>query len=155
VKTNLIKRLVTIAAAVTIFLAIGTGGAHAGLKDNNNGTITDTSTGLVWLQNADCFGLQNWNQAMDSVANLKSGSCNLTDGSKARQWRLPTKDELVIRQRNTSGFNNVQSSWYWSSTPSAAAHSIIARFLFICWSDKTSVAMETYHNYVWPVRGGQ
>ena len=119
-----------------------------------NGTLTDTLTGLVWLQDADCFGLQNWNQAMDSVANLKSDSCGLKDGSKAGWWRLPTKDELLSRLRNTSGFNNVQSSWYWSSTPSAAAHSIIARFLFICWSDKTSVAMETYYNYVWPVRGG-
>ena len=40
-KTNLIKRLVTIAAAVTIALAIGAGGAHAGLKDNKGAPLGD------------------------------------------------------------------------------------------------------------------
>ena len=28
--------------------------------DNVNGTVTDHLTGLIWLKNADCYGLLNW-----------------------------------------------------------------------------------------------
>ncbi len=28
-------------------------------KDNNNGTVTDNLTGLIWLKNANCFGVEN------------------------------------------------------------------------------------------------
>lgn len=80
-----------------------------------NGTLTDTSTGLVWLQNANCVGKQNLRQAMNSAASLKSGMCGLKDGSRAGQWRLPTKDELVGRAGNKQGFNDV-GNYYWSSS---------------------------------------
>jgi hypothetical protein len=83
-----------------------------------NGTVTDGN--LVWLQNANCFGAQNWNQAMSSAASLKSGSCGLNDGSMVGQWRLPTKDELMKRQRNQSGFNNVQGGVGTGLLPSTA-----------------------------------
>jgi len=62
--------------------------------DNGDGTVTDTNTGLVWLKNANCFGLpplfDNWNDAMALVAGLSDGQCGLTDGSSAGDWRLPT-----------------------------------------------------------------
>jgi hypothetical protein len=114
-KANLMKRLVTIAAALTIALAIGAGGAHAELKNNKNGTITDTGTGLVWLKNANCFNEVTWYSANASlVPALQSGQCGLTDQSAAGQWRLPTVAELLARASNTSGFSNVQTC-YWSS----------------------------------------
>ena len=63
--------------------------------DNGNGTITDNLTGLAWLKNANCFGLQNWYNAILAANNLANGSsCGLTDGSKAGQWRLPNRIEL-------------------------------------------------------------
>lgn len=33
--------------------------------NNNDGTVTDNLTGLVWLTNANCFGYQDWNTALN------------------------------------------------------------------------------------------
>jgi hypothetical protein len=58
--------------------------------DCGNGTVKDTKTGLFWLKNASCLGLQNWAAANISAANLGHGQCGLTDGSLSGDWRLPT-----------------------------------------------------------------
>jgi len=60
--------------------------------DNGDGTVWDRGTGLVWLKNANCFGQQNWDTALASVAALRSGDCGLTDGTLPGSWRLPTAD---------------------------------------------------------------
>jgi hypothetical protein len=114
-----------------------------------NGTVTDGN--LVWLQNANCFGKLNWDQAMNSAKNLKSGFCGLTDGSTAGQWRLPTKEELLVRQRNQSGFKNVQAGWYWSGTEygNSGAWFVGMNGGIVGYSHKLDVG------YVWPVRSGQ
>jgi hypothetical protein len=62
--------------------------------DCGNGTVTDTGTGLVWLQDAACLGYSlNWAQANQAAAVLRSGQCALTDRSKPGDWRLPTNAE--------------------------------------------------------------
>jgi hypothetical protein len=58
-----------------------------------NGTVTDTVTGLVWLQNANCFGHRTYSAANQAAAALTLGQCGLTDGSSAGDWRLPTRAE--------------------------------------------------------------
>ena len=58
-------------------------------KDNGNGTVTDNLTRLIWLKNANAFGLRTWEQALSDANALASGSAGLTDGSKAGDWRLP------------------------------------------------------------------
>ena len=63
-------------------------------SDNGDGTVTDSRTGLVWLKDADCFGVRSWKDAVQAVAGLNSGECGLSDGSVEGQWRLPTKKEL-------------------------------------------------------------
>jgi len=115
-----------------------------------NGTVTDGN--LVWLQNANCFGDQTWNQAMLNAASLKSGSCGLTDGSKAGQWRLPTKDELVRRQQSQQGFNNIQGNVYWSSSTyegTSFAYSVNMS------NGKVGFDAKGHSFYVWPVRSRQ
>lgn len=62
--------------------------------DNGNGTVTDTRTGLIWLQNTECSLPQNWEAAVTWTAGLANGSCGLSDGSTAGQWRLPTVKEF-------------------------------------------------------------
>lgn len=62
--------------------------------DNGNGTVTDSITGLIWLKNANCFNLQVWNAALSLANGLANGTCSLTDGSTAGQWRLPNRSEL-------------------------------------------------------------
>jgi len=72
-------------------------------KDNLNGTVTDNLTGLIWLKNADCWGLvysfdpekiSSWKVVKKKVNDLANGECGLTDGSTAGQWRVPTTEEL-------------------------------------------------------------
>jgi hypothetical protein len=130
--------------------------------DNDNGTVTDNLTGLIWLKNANCFGTRAWAQALTNTKGLASGSCDLTDGSIAGDWRLPNKFELEslldLGQYNPAlplghPFTNV-STPCWSSTTYAGSAG--SAFLVNFYSggvdayDKSS-----YQNgYVWPVRGG-
>ena len=58
-----------------------------------NGTVTDTVTGLIWLQDAACLGVADWAAANQAAAALKHGDCGLTDGSSPGDWRLPTRAE--------------------------------------------------------------
>jgi hypothetical protein len=66
--------------------------------DCGNGTVTDTVTGLIWLQQADCLAAADWASGNQAAAALKSGDCSstanpLSDGSSPGDWRLPTRDE--------------------------------------------------------------
>ena len=90
-----------------------------------NGTVTDTRTGLIWLQNANCNG--QWDHATQTTwaGNLADGQCGLTDGSTAGQWRLPTVTELqdlIDYSRSSPAlpvghpFTGVASDYYWTST---------------------------------------
>ena len=111
--------------------------------ENNDGTVTDTLTGLVWLMQADAIHLP-WAQALAAVNNLASGQYGLTDGSVAGDWRMPTRNELqslsdrqqapqadyfnntfryaanglVYEPRVFTGFQSLQ--FYWTSTTYAA-----------------------------------
>ena len=112
--------------------------------DNNNGTVTDNLTGLIWLKNANCAGaMENWNTAIDYAAALydgctncfgTGGDCGLSDGSSAGDWRLPNRNETLRliniayynpALSNAAGtnpwiegnpFTGVQSFKYWSSS---------------------------------------
>jgi hypothetical protein len=63
--------------------------------DNGDGTVTDALTGLVWLKNANCYGSMSWPNAMSLTGMIKSGWCELSDGSVAGDWRLPDIEELI------------------------------------------------------------
>jgi len=138
--------------------------------DNGDGTVTDNKTGLIWLKKANAFGSQDWKTAMQCAANLAHGQCGLSDGSKAGDWRLPTKDEweAMMDERynkpalsNAAGtepwkegdvFLGVQSSWYWSST-SYKDNTSLAWTMYIDNGGMYSYGKKfTY--YVWTVRGG-
>jgi hypothetical protein len=131
--------------------------------DRANGTVRDNLTGLVWLKNANCFGLQTWTIALSDSNSLASGSCGLTDGSVAGAWRLPNVNELAsLIDLGGAGnpalaeghpFSGVETYYYWSSTtwftssPGFAAvvnlgDGVVYPF------DKS----DAYH--VWPVRSG-
>lgn len=108
------------------------GALHKGLAwpqarftDNQNGTVTDNLTGLIWLKNASCFAPDNWPTALADANQLASGACGLSDGSAAGQWRLPNVNELEsvvdVSASNPavtpgSPFANVAGIVYWTST---------------------------------------
>jgi len=148
--------------------------------DNNNGTVTDNLTGLIWLKNANCAGVMgNWNTAIDYAAALydggtscfgTGGDCGLSDGSSAGDWRLPNRNEFLSLLNiayynptlsNTEGtrpwmegdpFTGVQSANYWSST------TIMGRTGF-SWGVNFGNGNVVRHDksgemYVWCVRDG-
>ena len=150
--------------------------------DCGNGTVTDTVTGLTWLQDVACLGVADWAGANGAAAGLTNGQCSLTDKSSPGDWRLPTRDEWDVtiaravalgctggtipsltNQRGTAclGQNgpplfSVQALLdlrvFWSST----ANEIVP---FEAWFAYFTGVVEsndkTFIFGVWPVRGGQ
>lgn len=57
----------------------------ARFKDNGDGTITDTSTGLMWIKYPEPM-VMTWQNAADLVKKIFIGSYS--------DWRIPTQDEL-------------------------------------------------------------
>ena len=147
--------------------------------DCGNGTVTDTVTGLIWLKDAACLAPALWDAARGAAATLASGQCNLTDGSSAGDWRLPTRDEwsatiargvslgcYLVVLTNDPGTNcwvqgptslmnmYFDPMFYWSS-------SSIEAFPFTAWVAflGTGGSIGTGHKdgppvRVWPVRSG-
>src|SRR5262245_48320853 len=106
--------------------------------DNNNGTITDNLTGLIWLKNANCPGTnRDWFTALEDVAQLNlngtmnGNNCGDTSnaGSHQTDWRLPNIREIhSLMDYSRTGspglplgnpFLNLGSGNYWSSTTNA------------------------------------
>jgi hypothetical protein len=81
--------------------------------ENNDGTVTDCTTGLIWLKNANCtdfsggidnsLGMLSWTDAVKWAAGLGSTLCGLSEFpegntgtlSNNEAWRLPTKTEWM------------------------------------------------------------
>ena len=140
--------------------------------DNLDGTITDNLTGLIWLQNANCFGVQNWATALTRANGLASGDCGLSDGSVAGDWRLPNIRELHSLVNfaffnpalsNAAGtgqgsgsdpFSNFQTaSSYWSST-TFAGFSVNAWFVNFSGGFVVFGVKDFGNFFVLAVRGG-
>jgi len=149
----------------------------ARFTDNNDGTVTDNTTGLIWLKNANCFGRINWYEAITGVADLAHGQCGLADGSSQGDWRLPEKAELLAllderyeypalsNAANTGPwaegdpFSGVQTNPYWSATAYENYSDAVwlVRFSqdYTLYYANNSFAGKTGFCYVWPVRVGQ
>jgi hypothetical protein len=131
--------------------------------DNGDGTVKDNLTGLLWLQDAGCFGARTWIDALSDVNTLADGSCGLTDGSVAGDWRLPNVRELnsLIDYGQYDPalppghpFSGVVSYNCWSSTS-------VSNFEYAAWYVHPNNGLVYTANkgansfYFWPVRGGQ
>lgn len=84
--------------------------------DNNDGTITDTRTGLMWSQVTN---------TSKEVNHKKAGEvCKALDLAGHNDWRLPTVEELsaIVDYSkhapaiDSEAFPDTQSDWYWTST---------------------------------------
>ena len=141
--------------------------------DNEDGTVTDNLTELIWLKDASRFGTRTWSQALDDCNTLAADGGDLKDGSVPGDWRLPNVRELnsLIHYGvqgpalpNTAGtgkwsedigpFTGVQfvQCYYWSSTTFASnTHYAL---LVSMHNGFVNQGNKEHTNYVWPVRGG-
>ena len=149
-----------IATLVAVVLAVWVTGVHAAFVDNGNGTVTDTSTGLMWQQDTARDGEGNydtmtWEEALAYCEALELPNGGYTD------WRLPTIKELLSLV-DYSQYDpaideifrlNTVSSRYWSSTTVASStyNAGVVDFSngYDYWSNKPN------NYYVRAVRGGQ
>ena len=135
--------------------------------DQEDGTVLDMTTGLVWLKDANCFGTKKWadsstwDDAQTASGTLLSGSCGLTDGSLEGDWRLPTKNELLglvsapeaVRSPSMRAFTGVQASYYWSATTYAPSSNFA--WVVDVYGGFVYAFSKAGSYYVWPVRAGQ
>jgi len=132
--------------------AVRGGQTQSAYVDNSNGTVTDTSTGLMW-QKASSSN-KTWEEALVYCEGLNLGGH--TD------WRLPTIKELrslVDYSRynpaiNTTYFPNTSAaSWYLSST--TYAYNTADAWVVDFYDGDVYDDHKGDDNYVRAVRGGQ
>lgn len=141
--------------------------AHAGFLDNNNGTVTDLNSNLLWQrcsapsEQTSCSTsplLYVWDDAL--------AYCNALGLGGYADWRLPNVKELhtIIDAEKTSApninitaFPDTKMDYYWSSTTFIGTTSYawyvnfnigLSGFVMTSGSDKT------IGQYVRCVRGG-
>ncbi|MBN2108609.1 MAG: DUF1566 domain-containing protein [Deltaproteobacteria bacterium] len=128
------------------------GYAFSGYIDNNDGTITDTSTGLMWEKSAGLTAY-TWAQAKAYCENLILG--------EQSDWRLPTRNELqsIVDYNSynpsisTTFFPDTVASAYWSSTVNADGTSLAWLVDFYYGAVSHYYTPDNY--YVRAVRAGQ
>ena len=138
--------------------------------DNGDGSVTDLTTGLIWMKNAS-WGLRYpfWGNSLsvtnahDRAAVVKNGTPpTLTDGSGEGYWRLPTLSELThlangveqVRSDTPRAFSGVQADNYWSSTTLSSPAAHMAWYVELD-SGAVNSGYKANYNYVWPVRSAR
>lgn len=131
-------------------------------RDNDDGTITDHLTGLMWLKDGNCMGPVTWQEALNKVADLNANPGNYECGGyKAtyNDWSLPNVNELEslinVEPLNPAiylegkGFENCAGG-YWSSTTDVATG-----FRWVVDTGCGEVQPNVFYPriYAWPVRG--
>ena len=133
---------------------------------HGDGTVTDTVTGLMWMQcslgqiyaNGTCSDAadateHNWQAALEAAEDYTFATYS--------DWRLPNIKELsslAARDRynpaiNSTVFPNTPSDWYWSASPDADFSNLAWRLYFYYGYDDYDG--RNYDLHVRLVRSGQ
>jgi len=123
------------------------------LTDNGDGTVTDTTTGLMWEQ-ATVTNSQDWFGGLNYCENLTL--------AEYQDWRLPNMKELASLSDlgrhdpavDTGYFPDTASSNYWSSTTYAHSTGLAWRVNAHHGHTHSPLSKPSIH-HVRAVRGGQ
>jgi hypothetical protein len=129
------------------------------LLDNNDGTVTDRSTGLIWQQKDDRTK-RSWRDSLTYCEGLE-----LPAQSSQKDWRLPNIKELstiIDRSKSNPALDttffpiNDGNSYQvrWASTVLSAPNSSGAWFVNV-WSGAINHTLRINDFLVLCVRGGQ
>jgi hypothetical protein len=149
---------------------------------NGDGTVSDALTDLIWLKDPSCAdlagtdedGRADWEPAMAAVAALESGTCDLTDGSLAGDWRLPNIRELesLLNHEyydppisNTAGDGQLSGNdpfkgfgavdYWWSSTTYRLDLAwVMTKSSGVLRARTKASSGNDWQAFIWPVRGG-
>jgi hypothetical protein len=130
------------------------------LLNNNDGTVTDRSTGLIWQQNDDRTK-HSWKDSLTYCEGLE-----LPAQSSQKDWRLPNikeLDSIIDRSRSnpvldTTFFpiNGEKSSQnHWTSTVLSNPNSGVEAWYVNFWSGVIGNTLRSNKFLVLCVRGGQ
>ncbi|HNW33837.1 MAG TPA: DUF1566 domain-containing protein [Candidatus Ozemobacteraceae bacterium] len=138
--------------------------------DNGNGTITDTTTGLIWFKDAGLSGAKvfcasNSADVFSFLGSLENGANGLTDGSAKGDWRLPTLTELKrltvgtepVSYSSMQFFSNINNSfYYWTSSGGGGATSEVTclNLVDVTLTGQRTKCLNMNTAYVLPVRSG-
>lgn len=99
--------------------------------DNEDGTVTDKLTGLMWLKDANCMetsypdfdkdgtvfdGKVTWQHALDFVAGINDGTYGVC-GAGYTAWKIPNVNEfrsLALRDYSNPALPNTAGTGQWS-----------------------------------------
>jgi len=79
-------------------------------KVNNNGTVSDTQTGLTWCLLDSSVQLNHCQDYKSAKAFVKA-----LDTGGHKDWRLPTVAELTALYQGHPAFPSPNPTWYWTS----------------------------------------
>lgn len=99
--------------------------------DNHDGTVSDTSSGLMWLRDAQCLRGLSWSGALKAAGSFPAKARTQCLGYKGnyRGWLLPDRVELMSLVNFQTDFPaafravfaNTPSGDYWTSTTAVAS----------------------------------
>ena len=126
----------------TVLKTGGTLSAGGRWYDNADGTIVDTTTGLVWLKNVgwgiqQCFVATFAPDVFSVLDTLSNGVGGLSDGSVAGDWGVPTKRELLglnegnepVSFGSQGPFTGIADDVYWTTTRGTAEAQVFVYLL--------------------------
>jgi len=140
--------------------------------------VTDTLTGLVWLQDANCIqnqypsfdsdntagdGAVTWQHALDFTTGITVTGPYSNCAAGFSDWRLPNVRELQslidYQEQNTAlpdghPFTNAYSGGYWSGTTNIHTTSS-GWYVDLSYGQVRYISKSTPYYVVWPVRDGQ
>lgn len=139
--------------------------------NNNDGTVIDKLTGLMWFQNSTCINTSNetlnWSKALDLIHNSNNNDddafspCNNYTATYD-DWRLPNIFELMslVDYGQTSpalAANHpfsVNNTYYWSATSANIDPALQAWSISFDTGQVNAQTSKTESNLmIWPVRG--